>query len=60
VPAAAPRYSSLVPGLMKMLSKPPRMPAATLERKGFHTRYSVFVPSSPYWEREVGGEGTGE
>jgi hypothetical protein len=45
---------------MKMLSKPPRMPAATLERKGFHTRYSVFVPSSPYWEREVGGEGTGE
>ena len=26
-----------------MSSSPPRMPAASLERKGFQTRYSVLV-----------------
>nr|AFK34534.1 unknown [Lotus japonicus] len=29
-----------------MLSTPPRMAAANLERKGFQTLYSSFVPSS--------------
>ena len=29
-----------------MLSTPPRIAAANLERKGFHTLYSVLVPSS--------------
>jgi len=40
-PEAAPRYSTLAPGLMWMLSTPARMEAASLERKGFHTRYSI-------------------
>ena len=26
-----------------MSSRPPRIPAASLERKGFQTRYSIFV-----------------
>jgi hypothetical protein len=31
-----------------MLSTPPSTAAASLERKGFHTLYSTFVPSSFY------------
>ncbi|KAG5458931.1 MAG: hypothetical protein BJ554DRAFT_759 [Olpidium bornovanus] len=47
VPAAAPRYRTFFPGAMWMWSTPPRIPAASLLRNGFHTRYSVLVPSGP-------------
>ena len=43
VPEAAPRYRTLLPGRMKISSRPPRMPAASLLRKGFQTLYSVLV-----------------
>merc|ERR1719215_2528391 len=43
VPAAAPKYSTFEPGLIQMLSTPPRTAAAILDRKGFHTRYSNLV-----------------
>lgn len=46
VPDAAPRYSTLAPGLIWILSTPPTMAAASLLLKGFHTRYSI-LPSSP-------------
>lgn len=49
VPEAAPRYSTLHPGLMWIWSTPPRMAAASLERKGFQARYSIL--SSPSWTR---------
>merc|ERR1719387_333664 len=42
VPEAPPRYSTLLPGLMGMEPMPPTIPAPSFERKGFHTRYSVF------------------
>lgn len=45
VPEAAPRYSTLPPGLMWMLSTPASTEAASLDLKGFHTLYSVFSPS---------------
>ena len=31
---------------MWMASTPPRTQAASFERKGFHTRYSVFSPAA--------------
>ena len=46
VPDAAPRYSTLLPGPIQMFSTPPTMEAASLERNGFHTRYSTFLPSA--------------
>ena len=46
VPDAAPKYSTLEPGFIWVLSTPPKMAAASLLLKGFHTRYSV-LPSSP-------------
>ena len=46
VPDAAPKYSTLEPGFIWILSTPPKMAAASLLLKGFHTRYSV-LPSSP-------------
>ena len=45
VPDAAPRYSTLDPGFMCILSTPPNIAAASLLRNGFHTRYSIFSPS---------------
>ena len=36
---------TFLPGAMWMFSTPPRMPAQTLERNGFQTRYSVLTPS---------------
>src|SRR5689334_8827395 len=53
VPDAAPRYNSLQPGLMKIFSTPATMAAATLERKGFHTRYSTLPSVSVYTEQEA-------
>lgn len=50
VPFAAPRYNTLQPGGMWMLPTPPTIAAANLDRKGFHTRYSIF--SVPSCERE--------
>eukprot|EP00597_Dinobryon_sp_UTEXLB2267_P004939 CAMPEP_0170061424 /NCGR_PEP_ID=MMETSP0019_2-20121128/2990_1 /TAXON_ID=98059 /ORGANISM="Dinobryon sp., Strain UTEXLB2267" /LENGTH=232 /DNA_ID=CAMNT_0010267237 /DNA_START=899 /DNA_END=1597 /DNA_ORIENTATION=- len=49
VPAAAPIYNTLEPGPIWMLSTPPRMAAASLDLKGFQTRYSSFrgLPSGP-------------
>lgn len=44
VPEAAPRYNTFEPGGMYMLSIPPRIAAANFDRKGFHTRYSIFSP----------------
>jgi len=46
VPEAAPRYSTLPPGLMWMLSTPAKTDAASFDLKGFHTLYSVFSPSA--------------
>ena len=43
VPDAAPRYNTLLPGFMCMLSTPPRIAAANLDRKGFHALYSILV-----------------
>jgi hypothetical protein len=37
--------STLAPGRTWMLSTPASTPAASLERKGFHTLYSTFSPS---------------
>jgi len=39
---------------MKMSSRPPRIPAASFERKGFQTRYSVFVDGVSPLEMAVG------
>ena len=41
VPLAAPRYRTLQPDGMCILSTPPRIAAASLDRKGFHTVYST-------------------
>ena len=46
VPEAAPRYRTLLPGFIWILSIPPKMAAASLERNGFHTLYSTLFPSS--------------
>jgi len=46
VPEAAPRYRTLPPGLMWMLSTPAKTDAASFDLKGFHTLYSVFSPSA--------------
>lgn len=46
VPEAAPRYSTLPPGLMWMLSTPASTEAASLDLNGFQTLYSVFSPSA--------------
>ena len=34
---------TLLPGGMCILSTPPRMAAASFDRKGFHTLYSVWA-----------------
>ena len=47
VPEAAPRYSTLLPGLIWMASTPPKMAAANLDRNGFQARYSNLI--SPSW-----------
>lgn len=46
VPEAAPRYMTFAPGLMWILSIPPKMAAASLERKGFQALYSILVSPS--------------
>ena len=48
VPAAPPKYSTLLPAFICIVSTPPRIAAQSLDRNGFHTRYSIFVvvPSS--------------
>lgn len=46
VPEAAPRYKTFEPGPIQMFSTPPTIAAASLERKGFQTRYSTFLPSA--------------
>lgn len=49
VPDAAPRYMTFEPGLMWIWSTPPKMAAASFDRKGFHALYSIFVsPSSTF------------
>jgi hypothetical protein len=47
VPDAAPKYSTLQPGLICILSTPANMAAANLLRKGFQTRYSTFCGVPP-------------
>ena len=42
VPDAAPKYKTLLPGGMWILSTPPKTAAANLDLKGFQTRYSIF------------------
>lgn len=46
VPEAAPRYMTFAPGLMWIWSTPPKMAAASLERKGFQALYSILVSPS--------------
>ena len=42
VPAAAPRYRTLEPGLIQMLSTPPRMAAATVYSINIQIRSVCF------------------
>ena len=51
VPLAAPRYKTLEPGFMWILSTPPRIAAANFERNGFQARYSNLF--SPSWKRHA-------
>lgn len=50
VPADAPRYNTFEPGAICNSSTPPNIPAANFDLKGFHTLYSIFVPSGPSTE----------
>ena len=49
MPAAPPKYKTLLPGVIQILSTPPNIAAASFERKGFHSRYSSLIglPSGP-------------
>ena len=60
-PAPAPcPPPTFAPGLTWMLSTPASTAAASLDRKGFHTRYSIFSPPScDRAGREGGGESEG-
>ena len=46
VPEAAPRYNTLAFGLICILDIPCKIAAANLDRKGFHTRYSILPSGS--------------
>lgn len=46
VPEAAPRYMTLLPGLMWISATPPKMAAASLDLKGFHDLYSFLISPS--------------
>ena len=45
---------------MKMSSSPPRIPAASLLLKGFHTLYSVFVAGAGWSAESPFVSGTAE